>query len=250
MSKIDGYSIYQNQYYENKVKKQKEETEKAKKKENVEKQDKVKENQIELSDAAKELLEELKKKYGNMDFFVADFSTDEEAQSYLSRGTKEYSVLLDPDTLEAMAADEATKEKYVSIIDEATGKFAQAKEQLGEEGENVSRIGFTVASDGSITYFAELEKSSAKQREMMEEAREEKKAEEKAEAKKAEKEKQEERLAEKVKEENPWKNEEIKRVMVKANSMEELVSKIKEVDWDAVASVEKPVTGGKFDFSI
>ncbi len=232
MSKIDGYSVYQNQYYENKIRKQKEETEKTKKKENVEKNDKVIDNSVKLSDAAKELLEELKKKYDNMDFFVADFSTDEEAQSYLSRGTKEYSVLLDPDTLEAMAADEATKEKYVNIIDEATGKFAQVKEQLGEEGENVSRIGFTVASDGSISYFAELEKASAKQREMIEEAREEKKEEEKEEAKKAEKETK------------------TKRVTVKANSIEELVSKIKEVDWDAITSVEKPVAGGKFDFSI
>ena len=67
--------------------------------------DKVGQNELNLSDEAKDLLQELKEKYRNMDFMVAHFSSDEEAQSYLSRGTKDYSVLIDPETLEAMAAD-------------------------------------------------------------------------------------------------------------------------------------------------
>lgn len=44
-----------------------------------------------LSKAAQNLLKELKKTYSNMDFIVADFETDEEAASLMSRGTAEYS---------------------------------------------------------------------------------------------------------------------------------------------------------------
>ena len=49
-----------------------------------------------LSKAAQNLLKELKKTYKNMDFMVADFETDEEAASLLSKGTGEYSALFTP----------------------------------------------------------------------------------------------------------------------------------------------------------
>ena len=65
--------------------------------------------QPELSQGAKDLLNEMQKKYGDRDFFVADYSSDDEAQRYLSRGSKEYSVLIEPELLEKMAADESVK---------------------------------------------------------------------------------------------------------------------------------------------
>ena len=57
-----------------------------------------------LSKAAQKLLKELQKSYGNMDFIVADFETDEEAASLLSRGTGEYSALFTPEELEKVDA--------------------------------------------------------------------------------------------------------------------------------------------------
>ena len=48
------------------------------------------EDEVELSEAAKNLLAELKEKYGDIDFFVAEFSTDEEAQYYHNQSTKQY----------------------------------------------------------------------------------------------------------------------------------------------------------------
>ena len=57
----------------------------------------------------------MQKKYGDRDFFVADYSSDDEAQRYLSRGSKEYSVLIEPELLEKMAADESVK-VYSTII--------------------------------------------------------------------------------------------------------------------------------------
>ena len=88
-----------------------------------------------LSDKAKALLQELKKNYGNMDFIVADYSSDEEAQSYLSRGSKEYTVLIDPAELEPMAEDDEVKTKNLALLDEAVGNLDALKEQL-KDSEN------------------------------------------------------------------------------------------------------------------
>ncbi len=49
---------------------------------------------VELSQNAKNLLKELQHKYGNMDIIVGNFEAEEDAQAYLDRGTKDYSVLI------------------------------------------------------------------------------------------------------------------------------------------------------------
>jgi hypothetical protein len=117
--------VYQKQNYETQVKNKREETEKSDKKKKAENTGKTDQKQVNLSDSAKALLEELKKKYSDMDFFVADYSSDEEAEKYLSRGSKQYSVLIEPDLLEQMASDEDTKNKYLGIIDGATEQINQ-----------------------------------------------------------------------------------------------------------------------------
>ena len=68
----------------------------------------------------------------NWDFFIANYSSDEEAQEYLSRGTKEYSVLIEPELLEEMAKDAETKEKYFGIIEDGTRQLDKIKEDLKE----------------------------------------------------------------------------------------------------------------------
>ena len=116
MSKIAGYGVHQSGYYNNTVKdKQTKETKKTDKND--------KKEPVKLSARAKKMLEELKKTYRNMDFMVADYESEEEAASYLSRGTKEYSVLIDPETLEEMASDEEAKAKYTGILEDAVGQL-------------------------------------------------------------------------------------------------------------------------------
>ena len=68
----------------------------------TEKKDQLK--TAELSETAQKYLQELKQKYTNMDFIVADFESDEEAQKYLKQGTGEYNCVITPETLEKMAA--------------------------------------------------------------------------------------------------------------------------------------------------
>ena len=172
MNKIGGYGMYQSHFYEKITQNKKAKTEKEEKTN--------KNNSVNLSKKAQNLLKELKKQYKNMDFIVADYATDEEAASYLSNGTKEYSVLIDPESLEEMASDTKTKEKYLSLIDEATENLSDVKDQLGKEGEEVTRLGVSIGKGGEVSYFAELEKSSAKQRERIEKAQEEKRAEKKS----------------------------------------------------------------------
>lgn len=226
MSKVEGYGAYQNSYY-NTVK-----NSTAKKQEKADKTDKSekKESKVQLSKNAKKLLEELKKTYKNMDFIVADYETDEEAASYLSRGTKEFSVLIDPETLEEMAADKDAKAKYTGILEDAVGQLKDMETKLGDKKDEVTHLGISIGKDGQVSYFADLEKAGERQKEFIERTRESKKEERAAEEKKA--------------------GERTKKTRVEADSVEELLDKIQSVDWNQVKAEEKAVTGSKFDFSI
>lgn len=235
MSKIEGYGAYQNNYYNSTVNSYSangaKNTDKANESGKTEKKDSV-----QLSDKAKKLLEELQKKYGNMDFIVADYESDEEAAEYLSRGTKEFSVLIDPETLEEMAADEEAKAKYTGILEDSVAQLKDMKEQLGDKKDEVTRLGISIGKDGSVSYFADLEKMGEKQKEWIEKSIESKKEERSEREKKAQ-----EELA---------SHERTQKTRVQASSIEELLEKINAVDWTQIKSEEKAASGSKFDFSV
>ena len=85
-----------------------------------------------------------------------------------------------------------------------------------------------------------MEKSSAKQRERIEEAREEKRTEKKAAEKKAEKELQSYAKG----------STDTKRTVVQADSIEELIEKISTVNWENVKAEKTPENGSRFDYSV
>ena len=246
MNKIDGYNVYQ-QYdnvMRNKLNNETVAKSKPDKAKEADKANKTESAYANLSDAAKKLLEELKEKYSNMDFMVANYSSEEEAQAMLSRGTKEYSVLIEPELLEKMAADEATKEKYLGIIDEATGNIKSMREQLSDdETKEVKSIGMSIDANGKVTYFATLEKMNERQRERIEKAREEKK-EEKAEAAKKEAE-----VKKLEKADNPYK-EPRKVTTLKADTTEELLELIRNLNWDEVKAEQQVNAGMRFDYTV
>ncbi len=190
-----------------------------------------------LSRAAQKLLKELQGTYKNMDFMVADFETDEEAAALLSRGTGEYSAVLTPEELEKMAADDSVKEKNLKILDGAVSKLDEMKTQLGDKADDVTRIGISVGSDGEVSFFAELEKNSEKQRERIEKQRDEKKAEA-ADARKAEA------------SEYSAQGRGGKRTTVFASTVEELAEKISQVDWSSIREERPNPTGQRFDFVV
>lgn len=245
MSFIEGYGVYQNQknYYDTTTGSGRK-TRESGSTSRAEKADAFGKKQVKLSERAQKLLEELQKTYGNMDFIVADYDSEEEAQYYLSRGTKEYSVLIDPETLEEMAADSETKEKYLSILTGATQDLDSIKDQLKEEGTNVKSIGITIGKDGTVSYFAELERMGERQRERIEQSREDRRAEEKEAEERASK------REEAARREQPHIPHTTQRVSIKADTAEDLLAQIQAVDWSKVKPEEQRRMGGRFDFSI
>ena len=198
-------------------------------------------NMTKLSDKAQNLLDNLKKKYGNMDFMVADFEDGEEAKELLSRGTKEFSVLFSTDELEKMASDEKYLEEKIKGMEGAVRFSERINDEFGFEsvfqknsdGVEVTNVGISFNEDGTMTYFAELEKVNEKQQERIENAKEEKVKEEKA-------------------DKNTKTNKDVsstKKTVVYADTEEDLFNKIYEIAWSKIDSTDKSV-GAKFDLSI
>lgn len=197
--------------------------------------------QPQLSKKAQKLLEKLRKTYGNMDFMVADFDNEEDAKGILSRGTKEFSVLFSSEELEKMASDENYEKEYLERIQGAVRMSEQINAEngfgsvFGKDGENgrITKMGVSFNKDGTMTYFAELEKMSDKQQERIEKSREERAEERRAGNSRG------------TRVISPL----IKKTTVQASSAEELLKKISEVDWNKV-NEERKEEGNRFDFSI
>ena len=171
-----------------------------------------------LSNRAQNLLKTLREKYGNMDFMVADFDSSEDAKEILSRGTKEYSVLFSSEELEKMASDEDYLNEKLKGIDGAVRMSEEINQKFGftseSDAENpsdtsIAKFGISFQSDGTMTLFAELEKSGVNQQERPE-----------------------------------------KRTTLQASTMEELMKKIQELDWNTIKAEDVPDAGSKFDFSV
>lgn len=220
MNTITGYGAYQSNYYNSAVqdRKEKSSTQETKKTEPSEN------DTVKMSAGAKKLLKELQQKYSNMDFMVGAYETEEEAASYLSRGTKEYSVLIDPEELEKMAADQETKDKNLELLDDAVGQLSNMKEELGDKEGDVKRLGVSIGENGTLTFFADLEKSAEQQKDRIEKANQAKK-EDKAAAEKK------------------------KKAHIEAESAEELLKKIRELKWDNIKE-ETTTAASRFDCSI
>ncbi|MCM1186028.1 MAG: DUF6033 family protein [Lachnoclostridium sp.] len=171
-------------------------------------------SQPKLSSKAQKLLEKLKKMYKNMDFMVADFKNAEEAKAALAGGTKEISVLFSVEELEKMASSEKYEKEYMDRVQDALRMSDEINRQFGftsafgkGEGSTITKFGISFNADGTTSFFAELEKSSASQREYIEKMQEEKRAQ---------------------------KREDAKRTTLQADSLEELLEKMRKVDWSAV----------------
>ena len=128
-------------------------------------------------------------------------------------------------------------EGALRMTDEINAQFGFER-AFGKTNDNadadtkITKFGISFNSDGTTTFFAQLEKSSASQKEYLEKLQE-KKAAEKKEAKKKEQSKQ----------------TEVRKTTVQANSKEELLEKISELDWSKITE-EKATQGMKFDITI
>lgn len=172
---------------------------------------------IKLSDKAKNLLEELRKKYGNMSISVAEWSTDEEQDYYAGLTDKEYSVLINPELLEKMAADDSVRAQYESVLDNAGKSMETIKSELGEDADKIKSFTITMDADGNTKYAVQLIKDMTEKNKNDKNVSESDKQQERIEKKRAEKKEQEKKQQEKLETEK-----------VEADSLEALIAAIKE----------------------
>lgn len=201
-----------------------------------------------LSKEAQDYLTQLKEKYNMADIIVADYHTDEEANKLMSGASKNYAIVITPDLLEKMATEEDTRTQYEEILDTGLGKMKSIKEELGEDADRISQIGMTVDNEGKVKYFAILDEQREQDAKRMEEQRDIR-SKEKAEKKKAE---EKERLE---------GQKHTKSGIITADSIEELIKKIKERQTEekeqeeqnmffAKTAQEEAGKGARIDFSL
>lgn len=220
---------------------------------------------VELSDKAKDYYSKLKAKFGNMQFIAVSGAMKEQVKANAAAygNASKMVVLIDEAKLEQMANDESFRKKYEGIIAMSQSQMLGARNSLASSGAGVKNFGMSVNLDGSTSFFATLEKSSADQAKRIEKKHAENKAAKVKEQKEAKKKAQEKRLEE-AKEERKakrsdstdrdnktdWEDKEY--VKIEADSMDELVDMVSKYAYDNYAKsvmtdTEKSL-GQNFDF--
>lgn len=195
-------------------------------------------NEEKLSKKAQDFLKNLREKYGDYDFMIGNSTDDLKALS--QAGTKEYSVIFSSAEIERMANDEKYAEEKMQGVAGAVKMAKRVAEEYGfgsASGENgvINKIGVTVDDSGKMKLFADLEKTTSKQRERIEANREKRTEEKKA--------------ADKAKKKNPYeKNDKpsVKRARIEADTEEEFIDKLKNLDW---SKIEDSHSGDRVNFT-
>lgn len=218
----------------------------------------------ELTEKAAKYYEELKKKYGNLDFILVSKDQKEYAKANASKysNPNKMVVLIDEEKIERMAEDEKFRSQYESIISQGANGLTQLKSKLANMGLNVKSCGMNVYDNGATSFFATMDQSfkaqnkTAQQRLAKKKAA--KKAEEKKAAKKAEEKKQQEKLEESRAEtreirEEFYESDGEDEITFTADSIDDLISQIENADnlfrRDIRSSYERQV-GQRFDSTI
>ncbi len=210
--------------------------------------------QPELSEKAQKYYDQLKSKFGDMDFILV--SNDEKQNAMANAASyanpNKPVVLIGEDEVEKMANDEKFREKYEGIISMAKQNLATMKDQFGNN-DNVKGYGVQVDDDGNVSYFAVLKKQGDQQAERIAKKQEEKKtaqkAEEKKEAKKAEEEKLEKTRSKRSEEAKRayGEKDEFRYEVLRSDSIDDLISKVSDFLNPAAAGVVN--IGGNIDFT-
>ena len=218
----------------------------------------------ELTEKAAKYYEELKKKYGNLDFILVIKDQKEYAKANASKysNTSKMVVLIDEEKIERMAEDEKFRKQYEGIISQGASGLNQLKSKLANMGLNVKSCGMNVYDNGATSFFATMDQSFKSQNKTAQERLARKKAAKKAEEKKAAKKAEEKKQQEKL-EEGRMERKEIREefyesdgegeVTFTADTIEDLISQIENADYlirrDIRSSFERQV-GQKFDSAI
>ena len=205
-----------------------------------------------LSEQAEKYYNELKKKYGNMEFILV--SEDKKAETHAQAG--QYAtpgrmvVLIDEAKIERMAEDENFRKYYEGIISNAAQKMAMSKSSLANN-RHVKSYGMKVKDGGLTSFFAVVDKSLAAQKKRIAKNAEKKKAEKKKAAKDAAEKRAEARRKERA-EEKKQTEADGNPVTITASSWEELLRKTDDIIYEGMSDLarteEELARGQHFDF--
>ena len=156
------------------------------------------------SQTSKEYLNDLRKKYPNINITVADFKNEKQERSYMLGSSGGNNIVISQSVIDKMAKDPATAAKYEKVIEDVPNASKEIKEAIeSEPGSKYIASGVKIDKEGKVTYWSVGSKTGEgpgtkeKMQKMLEEKRIEKKKQEKAEAKKKEDIEKQEALEEK-----------------------------------------------------
>lgn len=213
----------------------------------------------ELSENAAKYYEELKRKYGNLDFILVSRDQKEYAKATASKysNPNKMVVLIDEDKIERMAEDEDYRKQYEGIISQGASGLSQLKNRLASMGLSVKNCGMQVNDNGAASFFATMDKSFKAQSKIAQERLAKKKAAKKAEEKKEQKKAEQKKLQEKLEEgraERKDVEETDDEVTFTADSIDDLIKKVEDMDYlfkdDNVLSEREKKVGRGFDYTI
>ena len=223
-----------------------------------------------LSEKGKKYYDELKNKYGDLDFVLvsSDMKDAAKANAGSFANPNKMVVLIDEEKIERMAEDENFRKQYEGIISSAQSGLPKLKEAFGNSA-NVKGYGMQVGDNGETSFFAVMKKSSdqmtANQKKRTGKKKAEKKESEKKAEKKAEEKAQKEKLEEKRAErsgksdktleakDDPyvWDEDEDVEILT-ASSIEELMRKVEDYSFadraDNIRTEEELMVGSHIDF--
>lgn len=213
-----------------------------------------------LSDEGKAYYEQLKKKYGNMEFILVDSSIKDQVNANVGAyaNSSKMVVLIDTDKIERMAVDEEYRKQYEGIIGNAQSKMNQLKSSLEASGAKVKNYGIIMNDGGNASFFAVIDESLEKQRERIADKKEAKIKERKEAEKEAQRERWEKRRenvsgTDKSDQTEKWgQSDRSGQVTITANSMDELVKKLQDYSYermsDSVWTSQERQVGWNVDF--
>ncbi len=194
------------------------------------------------SQISQDYLNNLRKKYSDVNITVVDFKSEKQELSYMLGSSGGNNVAISSSVIAKMANDPATAAKYEKVIADIPNHGKEVKEKIeSEPGCKVYASGVKIDKDGKVTYWIVGGKSGEgpgtkeKMQKMLEEKRIEKKKKEKEEAVRKEKLKEQEKLEEKQTERRAEEKEQMELLLAKGNSVDEVVSKVGNGDVEIVS---------------
>lgn len=189
-------------------------------------------------------LNNLRKKYSDVNITVADFKNEKQELSYMLGSSGGNNIVILSSIIEKMAKDPVVAAKYEKVIEDVPNASKEIKEAIeSQPGSKYIASGVKIDKDGKVTYWSVSSKTGEgpgtkeKMQKMLHEKRIEKKKQEKAEAKRKEEVEKQEALEEKQAEKKAAEKERIELMLAEGGSADEVVSAIENGETKTVSEI-------------